>query len=348
MKFVDISGFGHSGKGIISDLLKEFEGYQVPASSFEFNLVRIQGGLIDIQHALIDNWSLVRSDAAIRRFLKLIKRIGPAAKITDPGSLFLSNGMNYDNFFGGSFSRISKAYIESLINYTYKGEWPYPMIEEPTYKQFYQRIMQNVKIRERFFTTIYVAAPSPEDFTKRTENYLTELFNTVKLGDTRVMVMHNAIEPFNPGPGLDLFEDARMIVVQRDPRDIFASTQIFEGAYIPEYETKVKWKLKSSFLNTDNIDLFIERQLLYYSQVNTNDDKKTVLRLRYEDIILNYESSLQKIYDFLEESAGIHINKQIFFKPDLSAKNIGLWKKISDQSPIRKIEEHLSEYCFYQ
>ena len=46
-------------------------------------------------------------------------------------------------------------------------------------------------------------------------------------------------------------------------------------------------KLKENMLG-NSIDLFIKRQVQYYRNLNTNNDNNKILRLRYEDIILNY------------------------------------------------------------
>jgi hypothetical protein len=344
MKFIDISGFGHSGKSIITDLLREFNGYQVPHYNFEFNLLRIQGGLLDLKYALNDNWSPIRSDAAIRRFRKLINRIGPSAKFSNPASLFLSNGMNYDMHFKGQFSDISNDYVNSLVNYEYQGEWPYPMIEEPSWKQFYQRLFNRMHLVKHFNSHITVAAPS--NFIKLTREYLDRLFNSIKEEQNKNFVMHNAVEPYSPVSALDLFSNARVIIVQRDPRDIYASNFVKEGVYNPTFENSTNWRMKQSFLITDNIERFIERQKIYFDMVRQKEDDNRVLRLQYEDVIFNYDQNINKILNFLEEPASIHQNKNLYFKPEVSKKNIGLWKLMPDQKNIEKIYENLSPYCF--
>jgi hypothetical protein len=345
MKFVDISGFGHSGKGIITDLLREFDGYNVPHSNFEFNLIRINGGLLDLKNALVNNWSPIRADSAIRSFLHLIKRVGPSAKLSKPLSLFHANGMNYDNKFNRKFTELSLEYVNQLVNYTYKGEWPYPMITEPNSKQFFQRILNYAKIKEKFYTNVYVAAP--KNFDQVTSIYLKTLFGQILAENETTVVMHNAIEPFNPTPSLDLFgNEAKVIIIQRDPRDIFASTASPGNGYIPEYEIKSHWQLKGNFLNIDNIERFIKRQNLYYDQVNYAADDNRVLRMRYEDVVINYEESVGRIIHFLGESSNVHKSKYAFFDPSRSKKNIGLWKGLKDQDSIKKIEQALPEYCY--
>ena len=54
-KIVDISGYGHSGKGAVCDILKEFDGFYVSHYNFEFNLLRVQDGLIDGHTNLISS-----------------------------------------------------------------------------------------------------------------------------------------------------------------------------------------------------------------------------------------------------------------------------------------------------
>ncbi len=346
LKFVDISGFGHSGKGVITDLLKEFKGYHVPHYNFEFNLLRMQGGLIDLKAALYDNWSPIRSDAAIRRFRRLIKRIGPSATLSNIGSLFLSNGMNYDNYFSGQFSSLTNAYITSLINFTYEGEWPYPMVEEPGWKQFSQRLLLRARIKKKFDTHVSVVAP--EDFIDKTKQYLDALFNSLRQEGINTFVMHNAVEPFHPVSSLDLFSNAKAIIIQRDPRDIYASTVIKEGVYNPSYENSANWHMKQSFLNTNDIDRFIERQKLYYDMVDHKADDDRVLRMNYENVVLKYDENVKRILDFLGEPDSVHVERKHYFKPELSKKNIGLWKKMTDQTVISRIESALKPYCYYE
>ena len=67
-RFLDLSGFIVSGKQAYSDLLREFDGFLVPEAEREFELIRIQGGIRDLENALVEDWSPIRADAALRRF----------------------------------------------------------------------------------------------------------------------------------------------------------------------------------------------------------------------------------------------------------------------------------------
>lgn len=85
---------------------------------------------------------------------------------------------------------------------------------------------------------------------------------------------------------------------------------------------------------------------MYYDQVNYAADDNRVLRMRYEDVVINYEESVGRIIHFRGESSNVHKSKYAFFDPSRSKKNIGLWKGLKDQDSIKKIEQALPEYCY--
>ena len=66
----------------------------------------------------------------------------------------------------------------------------------------------------------------------------------------------------------------------------------------------------------------------------------------YDDFILNYDVNIDRLIDFLKEQASVHIKKKEHFNPEVSKKNIGLWKKLPDQTNIKKIEDELRELLF--
>lgn len=346
LKYVVVSGYSMTGKTVVTDILKEFKGYNVPIHTAEFNLLRIQGGLLDLCTALYDDWSPIRSDAAIRRFKNVVLRTGTVASIRDPKSLFISNGMNYDAFFNNRFLEISEKYIQSLIDYQYKIEWPYLSIDESPIKQFQTRLERILFKKKIFWRNVYGTVS--KEFIPKTQIYLDSLFSELASESTIAFVMHNTVEPYNPIRGLNLFNNARIIIVQRDPRDVYSSNFVRNGAFVPDFEVNRHWNLKLGVTGAGNIDTFIQRQLAQFTKVNSEFDDDRVLRILFEDLVLDYELTLKKIYDFLDETPEIHIKKGEFFKPELSSRNIGLWKKMTDQTVISKIESALKPYCYYE
>jgi hypothetical protein len=254
--------------------------------------------------------------------------------------------MNYDAFFNNRFFELSEEYIQSLIDYEYKIEWPYLSIDESPIKQFQTRLERTLFKKKIFWRNVYGTVS--KEFIPKTQTYLDSLFSELVSESTTAYVMHNAVEPYNPIRGLNLFNNARIIIVQRDPRDVYSSNFVRNGAFVPTFEVDRHWDLKLGVTGAANIDTFIQRQLAQFTKVDTELDDERVLRIRFEDLVLDYELTLKKIYEFLGETPEIHIKKGEFFKPELSSKNIGLWKKMTDQTVISKIESALKPYCYYE
>tara|TARA_B100000963_G_scaffold361862_1_gene400379 strand:- start:4171 stop:5208 length:1038 start_codon:yes stop_codon:yes gene_type:complete len=341
--FVIISGFVMTGKTVLTDIFKEFSNYHVPPHTFEFNLIRIQGGLLDLQNALIDDFSPIRSDFAIKVFKQNVERMGTVASFKQPKSLFIANGMNYNHFFNNKFIEISNNYIESFIDFDTKTVWPFQSTTYSYLKVFYQRLLRFFFPDKIFLEKIY--SVDNNFFLKKTRSYLSKLFSEIGNNDTKTYILHNSIEPYNIKKSLNLFNDAKLIVVFRDPRDIYVSSKIKEKVYVPGFEVNNHWKLKSLITFSDDIDIFIKRQKILYSNVKFKSTED-VLFLRFEDLVNDYNKTLKILYKFLKISSKIHNQKFKFFKPELSSKNIGIWKKYSNQKEIEKIYKCFPELCY--
>jgi len=342
MKFLDISGFGHSGKTVVADILKEIDGFQLCNYNFEFNLIRIQGGLLDLKYALVDNWSPVRSDSAVRRFKRIVKRIGPKASLFSPTTLFCSNGMNYDSMFNEKFTKLSLSYISSLVSVSYQGFWPFALIEESMIYQFIARVRGRLGLSP---TLVDIYLTDSSDFQLKTSNYLISLFKEIKEERTNVFVLLNSLEPFNSEAGLNLLGDSKQIVVTRDPRDIYASAMAVNDGFTPDFESNYNMGLKKNIVGKD-LDLFIKRQKIYHENIVIGTAEDRILRIQYEDLIMNYEDSLNRIYKFLDVDSTCHSEKGKYFNPKKSSANIGLWRNYHDQISISTISESLSDYCW--
>lgn len=345
MKIIDVCGYGHSGKGILTDFFKEFENFTVHDSLFEFNLLRIQGGIIDLKHNLVDNWSPIRSDSAVRRFKNLIKKIGTKASLSNLYSLGTSTGNNYDYFFNNKFIELSNEYIDKLILDSAKKTWPYRKIDESFIEIFYSRLKNKIFKIEKEHEFFLV---SSNNFMDSTRSYLDKLFLNYKNYKSKIIVTNNMIEPYNPSYSLNFFYNAKSIIVQRDPRDIYASLYVNnENKFLPNYLKKsALWKQKKSFLLAYDIDKFILQQKNLYDNSNISNDCDKVLRIRFEDVILNYEESRKKILRFTEISEKKHIKKFQYFNPKFSSKNVGIWKQKQNDTNIKKIMNELPNLCY--
>lgn len=325
-KFVDLSGFGISGKGAYIDLFKEFEGYDCPPADFEFDLLRIKDGLLDLKHALVDNWSPVRSSVAIKRFRKTVIDLGAnPSKWNILQSLRIS-GARYNRMFDERFVEISMEYINSIIEDTYYGLSVFPMQDDSDINRIVKKILKKAGNQKAFYTENYIV--SGKNFETKTQEYLLKLFKTRDKENTSTYVLYNAFEPYNPLKSMKLFPSSKSIIIDRDPRDIYLSA------------------LEHKFPNDVPKDLitFVRRFKLFREKI-VKSNSKDILYVTFEELILDYDKTVNKIFDFLDETSLVHKYPKKYFIPEISRKGIGMWKNSPRQSEIDYIHEHLNEYC---
>lgn len=323
LQFVDLSGYAFTGKHAVIDLMREIEGHHVPHFEFEFGLLRMQGGIHDLRHALCDEWSPIRSDAAIRRFKRLVRRLGARNSLRHPASLFEAVGWNYDDYYAGRFFALSEAYLGELVRASWRAPWPYALAELNGPELFARKVLGKLGWKRAMEFELYLSRPSR--FDELTREYLAAVLSSNVAPQTSTVVMHNAFEPYTPASSLRFFTRAKSIVVDRDPRDNFV-----QGRWYKPFAT--------------GVDDFIAR---YRMQRDATDytPHADVLRLRFEDLVLDYDRVVPRIFEHLGEPASRHVRPRQHFDPEQSKKNLGLWRTYQHQEEIARIAAALPEFC---
>ena len=342
--FVDVSGVGNSGKSAVVDLLREVDGVFVPEYWFEFDLIRVRGGLLDLRHHLLEDWSPIRSHAAYHEFIDIVKKMGCDPAPWNISGLLRSTGQRYDKRFCGQFQELSIEFAKKLEIGSYQALWPFDDLREIALLRFVKKIMRRAGLRGSL--TREVLLLDGRDFDTLARSYLKQLYELiVPLGCDKV-VLNNGLEPFNPKPGLDML-GARQIVVFRDPRDVFVSggndSSTNEGdrkLFAPDNDG-----INKSFLAKNNLPMFVERYRLFRERC-FKGNSEDVLHLNFESLVMNSEKYAEIILSFLDINYSRRTKKNNYFRPDDSRKSIGLWRQYSNQDEIRYIETELKEYLF--
>jgi hypothetical protein len=342
--FLDVSGVGNSGKSALVDLLREIDGFFVPHFQFEFDFLRVKGGLIDFRHALVEDWSPVRSHAALIEFLYVAHRMGINPRSWwDIRGWLDSTSQRYDAMFEGLFTTLTERFARSFIIGSYFAEWPYDALQSQPLLVLMRKIIRRLGGRSRLLRKVYLL--DGDDFDARAQRYLTALYQSIVPTNYTAVVLNNGFEPFNPVPFLDMLNGSRQIVVTRDPRDIYVSGMNIHNVNAADRKNLAfdNDGLNKSFLATDDIELFVNRFRLYYKYVYSKMDSR-VLHVKFENMVSCYETELSKILDFLKLPQNRHSRRNMYFDPELSRKNVGVWRNYSRQDEIRFIESQLGEY----
>lgn len=342
-KIVDVSGFGHSGKTAISDYLKSHPSVFGFPNYVEFELFRVPNGLIDLYFNLYESWNLIRSRVRVNEFKKLSHRIGRVQKRSDPFSYFLASGHGYNQYFNNKFIEISDAFVEKLILKTQKNTfWPYQNLLVSPINLFLN------KFKTKFFNKLVSADLIYTDrnaFLEIVHEYLQLLFHEATNEQHTHILLNNAFDPFYPTPCLDMIGEGYSIIVDRDPRDIYASQIKPEDMYIPVYEqTKTANQIRQSFTGFNDIEYFIFRYKTLQKNIRHNEDKR-ILRIKYEDFVLKHQQFAPIVTNFVGLDNSNHSEKGLF-DLEVSKKNIGIWKKYDHIPEIQQIEKELAAYCY--
>lgn len=341
-KIVDVSGYGHSGKTAISEFLKDYEDVFTFPSYVEFELFRVQGGLLDLYSSIYFSWNLIRSRVRIKEFTKLVRRIGIVQNKFKPSTLWNASGHGYNQYFNNKFIKISDEFIEELVTVKQRSFWPYDNLSDSKLKLFVNKIRSKL-FNKLILTEIYYT--DRNQFLRHTSNYIHKLFNEVGASNQTHIVLNNTFEPFNPTKCIEMVENSFSIIVDRDPRDIYASMINSKDVFVPSFEDyKNADELKKRMVGFDDINQFISRYRILKNSV-IDDNNPSVLRIRYEDFILNHDEITNKIHQHIGLS-NLKKNQKTVFNVNDSKKNIGIWKKYRNLPEIIQIEKDLAEYCY--
>jgi hypothetical protein len=337
MKFLDLSGYMFSGKSAASDLIKEHSGFYVPHYRSEFDLIRIPRGLNDLKKAIIDDWSWVRSDKALRDFIELVEVLNrrPSSvldKLFRPG---FSYSERYDRFLQKSMH-----FVDKITEASWVMPWPYELISLNPLQNAKLKIISKLR-KHQSWPEINYRLISGDDFFKHAKVYLREiLINEQALEDSHTVVTHNMLEAYNPAEGFSFFDNIKSIIVDRDIRDIYMTATTYSKGFNDTVS------LYSKIIGAFDIQIFIARQKILREKTNYQN-QAGVLRINFENLVNNYDETCGQIRQFLGTSASDHINKMKYFNPEESRKNIGLWNNARGEqlNAIRRLELELPDLC---
>lgn len=326
---IGVCGYGATGSSAVVGLLKEFSGLQVYGDA-EFKYSYKVDGLQDLEYHLVKQHSRhVSGDMAIKRFLDSVNyAYTPFVKKSVPKNAFIE---------------LSRKYVDSLIQAKWKG------IESADYEVgFLPKSICNLAFKkfifpnyERIFKKPYEAWPvrdlylsiRPGDFYEKTRNYTRNLLLAMGADLSKSIVLDQPFEGNAPQNSFPFFDNPKAIVVDRDPRDLFL---------VSKYAVRAKGEAR--FMPRTEVKKFVE----YYKQLRIHQkrvDSENIIFIRFEDLIYNYEDTVQRIATFLH--LGTHSMPKKYFKPEISISNTQLHNKYTEcKDEVEYIEKELSEYLF--
>lgn len=125
-----------------------------------------------------------------------------------------------------------------------------------------------------------------------------------------------------------------MIIIDRDPRDMFAD----------DLENVMSIDSKRSTI--EHARYYVEKQKALRERIPFDDPN--VMYIRFEDLVLHYDQEARRVMDFLGLTGDMQIHKREYLNPDISCKNVGIWRRHYNECPevMDLIKQELPDLCY--
>lgn len=335
-----ITGSTGTGSSALIDLLNEYASCtNCGLNKYEQPLLYIRDGLFDLENQLLLNNSAQNSHFAIKKFKEKMEFLN-----NHYGSWFAGYKFLYDD----KFMKIVNDFINrfefiELNGATIDGFTKYQFSFGTAIKQIYSSLKVGTKYKSPIGyqlklsdEEIRVTYPSKDEFYKNSKLFIEDYFKLIsKNTDKNVILDHFLFEQNAKDEKLDHYfnDDFRMIVVKRDPRDVYNLNKNIWPQLI---------KCESGY--PEDIDMFCE----YFGYVNNCDIKNDkLLYINFEDLVYRYDQTVREIEDFLNLDSNDHIYKLQNFDPKKSMKNTQTYEICEKyKREAEKIESKLKSYLY--
>lgn len=325
-----------TGSSAVTDFVKEFQHISCN-SDYEVRLLHDPDGVSDLEFSLVENPNRHNSSNSIKRFIR---------RMQDLDHIWFIK--RYAKHLGPGFLKLVNNYVKHLVQVEYYGAWHQDVFErgrmfylasracsitgDLLHKYLHIPLSQKkslVPLEEK----AYLPNIKEERFLSATKVFTNALADLVdKQGEDKVF-MDQLVPPSNFRRYIRYFDNIRIILVDRDPRDLFILEKyIWRGRIIPfqDVSTFCKWyKWTRSLYKMENLP-------------------EEVLFIYFEDFVYHYEETSVRIMRHLNLLKKDHVYAMKFFNPDISKNNTFLWKQYPmEKENISYIENKLEQYCYH-
>ena len=333
MRIISCSSYYGTVSSAVTDYISEFDNC-FSLTNHEFRFVQDPGGISDLEYNLVENHHRHNSGHALKKYKKIVDFLS--------GNILIKK---YEPFFNNQWKKISYEYIDSLTAFTQKGYWHQDVIDKG-YGFYIRKRLMNKILQKSIWRgrkdyglnempneiTLY-SRPSEERFLSLTKEYIDKLFTSANKQNKEDVMVDQIVPPSNLSRYSRYFNDIKVFVVDRDPRDLYLLEKyIWKGTIIP----------------TENVDIFCK--WFKYTRVHRKDevyDKENVMFVQFEDLIYKYDDTTEHIKQWLSYDEANHLLKNKYFDPSKSIKNTQLWNQISGvEKEMDYIKSELTEYLY--
>ena len=309
---VSVQGLGFSGSGAVLDFLCEMESCNVVGTVkskekkedhnglFECDFLRLAGGLFEVEK-YIGSANVFQNDALLNRFVDYLNSF----------PLFKEDNGVRNLFFG---------FIDEIISFQINH------LQGVAYNSFLNRKRKSTSI-------FFLRELGLTEYREICRNFLSNLFSYINRRNDNYLVFDQLLCDFE----YDLkkyneyIPDVKMIVVYRDPRDVYTFA----------CKKNVEW------IAHNTVDDFVTWYKIMTKKLEITSTKYLVVQ--FERLINDYENTTKMIMDYLGFKSEQHLSslKKAYFDPELSKMNVCIWRKSNiPEEQFDYIKNSLLSYCY--
>lgn len=308
-QYIIVLGTTYSGSGAIFDYLAKRGDLYDPLNGQEYQLPQAPHGLMELESAAGKAFHPAISTVALNNFEHTVKKLARSSNIWSYGKAY-NNSMPF-------FERSVKEFVNEICvaNFVMQLDW-FKFNQNPI-KYIFNKILNRIGFNEVTSETRILV--SGEKLIKAAQKLHDKIFKHNSGGIP--ILLNQAGSGWNSVESTKYFLNNKVLVVTRDPRDQFAEIKKYKK--VQSVEGFINW--------------FKEMQ----GRLNTISNAD-ILQISFENFVLKNSQMVNLLCDHLSIAKNVNSN----YEPNLSKKNIGIYKKILNQKETKIIESNLSEFFF--
>tara|TARA_Y100000816_G_scaffold157265_2_gene112224 strand:- start:118 stop:1104 length:987 start_codon:yes stop_codon:yes gene_type:complete len=325
MKSVLVNGTFRSGSGAINDYLSSRTDFDNPFGDNEFRIISDPTGLNNLYNLCYVNKGLLNSGYGFEIFLNYINNL-------QKHRVYLEKGVK-GKLYNDNLKKLTKQFVKRITKISYYAI--------PHYKRVNFDIKNKIKYslglrfkrknHEMKFTNI-IMPKNHNIFIEESKIYIEKIIKYAGLSKVRSrnIVLNNPIDVLNPLDSTKYFKNPKIIIVTRDPRDIFSSMKMGNAGAAPNYNAKIFVDWFKYHFGSKN-----------FAKILTN---KKILHIKFENFLNNFDSENSRLCKFIGVKKKFRFKKDCNFDLNTSIKNISKSKKNLTKDEIRYIEKNLKTF----
>ena len=309
--YIIVLGTTKSGSSAVYDYLAGRGDIYDPLQGTEYQLPQMPNGLMTLEAISKNAFHPPTSDYVLNQFYKLTKKLSRSETLWQYGKGFSSKLPSFDREIQQFIDEICIAKLPMRLH------WHRSMSSSSYLKFFINKLKIYLNFNDAVPDTRLIT--SQDEYIIAAQKLHSRLF--AKNQNKQPILLNQGGSGWNPIESTKFFLNRKVVVVLRDPRDVFAELKQIKNATFVE-----------GFIN------WYKEMQRRINQVNN----PIILSIKFEDFVFKNK----EVIEILCEHFSLNSNISSTYNPNLSKKNIGKFKSILSKREINIIENNLSDYMY--